>query len=80
MTEDAFEKWLINHNNQIVSKINEQINNIIKEISELEVQPETIIQGILDKTETIHKQIGFSSYSNWVQKNLPIRLEDTIKK
>ena len=78
LTEDAFEKWLINHNNQIISKINEQINNIIKEISELEIQPETIIQGILDKTETIHKQIGFSSYSNWVQKNLPIRLEDTI--
>ncbi len=80
LTEDAFEKWLINHNSQIVSKINEQINSIVKEISELEIQPETIIQEILDKTEAIHKKIGFSNYADWVQKKLPIRLEDTMLK
>jgi len=80
LTEDAFEKWLINHNNQIVSKINEQISNIVKEISELEIQPETIIQEILNKTDAIHQKIGFTNYADWVQKNLPVRLEDTLLK
>ena len=80
LTEDAFEKWLINHNNQIVSEINDQMDSIVKEISELEIQPETIIQGILDKTDEIHKKIGFSNYTNWVEKNMPVRLEDTLLK
>jgi len=78
LTEDAFEKWLINHNNQIVSKINEQIDSIVNEISELEIQPETIIQEILNKTDAIHKRIGYLNYADWVHKNLPIRLEDTL--
>jgi len=80
LTEDAFEKWLINHNNQIVSKINEQISNIVKEISELEIQPETLIQEILDKTDAIHQKMGFTNYADWVHENLPIRLEDTLLK
>ena len=80
LTEDAFEKWLINHNNQIVSKINDQISNIVKEISELEIQPETLIQEILDKTDAIHQKMGFTNYADWVHENLPIRLEDTLLK
>ena len=77
LTEDAFEKWLIDYNNQLKSEINEQISGIIKEISDFKIQPETIIRGILDRTIEIHTKLGYSTYLDWVTKNLPIRLEDT---
>jgi len=76
LTEDAFEKWLINHNNQIKSNVHEQLESIVKEISEYKVQPESIIQEILDKTDEMHKKIKFKNYSDWVANNLPVRLED----
>ncbi|MEZ4840753.1 MAG: hypothetical protein R2821_04380 [Flavobacteriaceae bacterium] len=78
LTEDAFEKWLIDHNNDIKNSVKEQIDSIAKEISELEIQPESIIQGILDRTSEIHKQINYISYNDWVKRNLPERLEDII--
>jgi len=77
LTEDAFEKWLDNHNNQIKSEVNEQLTNIVKEISEYKIQPESIIQAIIDKTNIMHKKINFINYTDWVFSNLPIRLEDT---
>lgn len=80
LTEDAFEKWLINHNNNIKNEINEQLNSIVQEISELGIQPESIIQGILDRTDKIHKNYNYSSYLDWVNKNIPERLEDILKK
>ncbi len=78
LTEDAFEKWLIDYNKNLKNNVQEQISGIIKEISEFKIQPETIILGILDKTSEIHKNINFSNYSNWVKKHTPIRLEDTF--
>ena len=80
LTEDAFEKWLTSHNNRIKRAVNDQLNSIVKEISERELQPESIIQGILDKTTTIHQQLEYSNYRNWVGKHLPVRLEELIKK
>ncbi len=76
LTDDAFEKWLVNHNNQIKNDVNEQLNNIVKEISEHKIQPESIIRAILDKTDAMHKKIDFKNYTDWVTNNLPIRLED----
>lgn len=79
LTEDAFEKWLTNYNNQIKSKINEQLSSIVNEISELEIQPEAIIQRIIDNTAKIHNYIGFKGYSNWIENNMSVRLEDILK-
>ncbi len=76
LTEDAFEKWLDNHNNQIKSEVNAQLTNIVKEISEYKMQPESIIRVIIDKTDVMHKKINFINYTDWVSNNLPIRLED----
>lgn len=80
LTEDAFEKWLTNHNNGIKSTVKDQLNSIVKEISELELQPESIIQGIIDKTTDIHQQLGYSNYREWVGKHIPVRLEELINK
>lgn len=80
LTEEAFELWLINHNNQIKSEVSEQIDGIIKEISETKIQPESIINEIIQKTDLIHKKIGYTSYKNWVLQNMPIRLEEILKK
>jgi len=79
LTEDALEKWLTNMNNEIKSKVNKDLNAIIREISKLHVQPNSVIERILAKTNQIHKKIGYSSYGDWIQKNTPDRLEDMLK-
>ena len=80
LTEDAFEKWLINHNKQIREDVNNQLDSILKEISGLDIQPESIIQGIIDKTDEIHRKYNFMNYRDWVLKNIPERLEDIVSK
>lgn len=80
LTEEAFELWLLNHNNQIKSKVSEQLDGILKEISEAKIQPESIINEIIYRTDSIHKKIGFTNYKKWVNQNMPVRLEDIIKK
>ncbi|NLP56655.1 hypothetical protein [Lutibacter sp. B1] len=79
LTEDEFEKWLLNLNNQIKSNVNKQITSIVDEISQLEIQPESIINGIIEKTDQIHKKIRYTSYSEWTKKHTPVRLEDFTK-
>lgn len=80
LNEDAFELWLSNHNNQIKSRVQTQVNTIVKEISKLKVQPISSRKGILDKIAKIHKNIGYTNYMDWVEKNKPVRLENTLKK
>lgn len=80
LTEDAFEKWLINHNKQIREDVNNQLDSILKEISGLDIQPESIIQGIIDKTDEIHQKYNYTNYRDWVHKNIPERLEDIVSK
>jgi NADPH-dependent glutamate synthase beta subunit-like oxidoreductase len=79
LTEDAFEKWLTNHNNQIKSKVKKQLNSIIEQIKIQEIKPEEITQEILNKTAAIHKKLNYTTYKNWIFKNTPIRLEDILK-
>jgi len=79
LTEDALEKWLTNINNEIKSKVDKDLNAIIREISKLHIQPNSVIEGILDKTNQIHKKIGYTNYGDWIQKNTPDRLEDMLK-
>ena len=80
LTEDAFEKWLINHNKQIREDVNNQLDSILKEISEFGIQPESIIQGIIDKTDELHRKYNFTNYRDWVLNNIPERLEDIVSK
>ncbi len=78
LTKDTFEKWLINYNNRLKSEVYQQINDVIKEISEYNIQPDSIIQCILDRTDKIHKEMNYSNYLDWVTNNLPVRLENII--
>ncbi len=80
LTKDAFEIWLTNLNDTIKGNVNKQINGIVKELSGLDIQSESIIQGILDKTGEIHSKIRFTNYSDWIKINMPQRLEDILKK
>ena len=79
LTEEAFEQWLINHNEQIKNKVAEQLDSIVKEISVAKIQPESIIQEIINKTGAIHNKIGYFNYSSWTHKNMPVRLEALLK-
>jgi len=79
LTEDALEKWLTNFNNEIKAKVNEQVDGIFNEISKLKLQPESTLQGILTKTNEIHKKINYTNYKDWVKSNTPERLEDILK-
>ncbi|AMC09789.1 hypothetical protein Lupro_00260 [Lutibacter profundi] len=79
LTEDALEKWLTNMNNEIKSEVNNNLNAIVGEISKRHVQPKSVIEGILDKINQIHKKIGYTNYRDWIKKNTPDRLEDILK-
>lgn len=79
LTEEAFEQWLIHHNAQIRNKVAEQMDNIVTEIAVAKIQPESIIQEIINKTGAIHNKIGYTNYSNWAHKNMPVRLEELLK-
>ena len=79
LTEDAFEEWLTNLNESIKSGVSDKIGSIIQEIASKEIQPDDIIQSILDKTSALNKKHNFTTYSEWIQKHRPIRLEDIIK-
>ncbi|MDV7188477.1 FAD-dependent oxidoreductase [Lutibacter sp. TH_r2] len=78
LTEDEFEKWLTSVNGEISSNVNKQMGDIVLEISKQQIQPETIIQQIAKKTKIIHKKYNYKNYLDWVQRNLPIRLEEMI--
>jgi ferredoxin--NADP+ reductase len=79
LTDDAFEEWLTNLNESIKSKVSEQITSIIDEISSKEVQPDDIIQNILDKTKSLNNLHNYTTYQDWVDRHRPIRLEELIK-
>lgn len=79
LTEDAFEEWLTNLNDSIKSGVSDRIDSIINEIGNREIQPDDIIQSILDKTKSLNDKHGYITYSEWVNKHKPIRLEELIK-
>jgi NADPH-dependent glutamate synthase beta subunit-like oxidoreductase len=80
LTEEALEVWLTNHNNTIRSEVSKQLNTIVSEIANSKMQSEEIIQNIINRTNVIHKKIGFKDYSSWVKEHTPVRLESLIKK
>ena len=78
-TEDALEKWLNTINNNIKESIKKNINTIIDEISSREIQPENVIDSILDRTKAINDKNGYSDYSVWINEHKPERLETLLK-
>ena len=80
LTKDALEKWVTYHNNEIKSKVKKQINIMLKEIANKEIQPENIIEGILNKTAKIQQNLGYKTYKDWIKKHIPNRLEDELPK
>ena len=80
LTEDAFEKWLINLNESIKEKVTDQMDSIIDKIKNSDVQSADIIQRIIDKTQALNEEHGYTSYSSWIVEHTPIRLEELIKK
>ena len=60
LTEDELEKWLTNQNNEIKAKVNQQINMIFDEISKLQIQTDSTLYGIMNKTKEIHKKLRYS--------------------
>ncbi len=77
LTDDALEAWLNNINNSIKENVSQNVDSIIEEISSQEIQPENIIKSILAKTKAINDKNGYTSYSEWIERNLPVRLEDS---
>jgi hypothetical protein len=75
LTNDALENWLTNFNSQIISDVDEQVLTISKQISTQQIQPVTSIESMLHKIAEIHKKNNYTTYKNWVEKNMPIRLE-----
>lgn len=78
LTEDALEEWLNNINTNIKNAVSDSIDSIIDEISSKDIQPESTIKGILDKTKTINDSHGYTNYAEWIETHRPIRLEDSL--
>ncbi len=79
LTEDALEEWLTNLNESIKSGVTEKIDSIISEIDNREIQPDDIIQSILDKTKSLNEKHNYSSYKEWIAKHKPVRIEELAK-
>jgi NADPH-dependent glutamate synthase beta subunit-like oxidoreductase len=78
--DDFFEEWLMNYNNNLKNKVQEQIDKIELEIKLKEIMPDHIIQNILDKTKSLQDKVGYISYSKWIKLKTPSRLEDMLNK
>ena len=80
LTDDAFETWLTNLNTDIIEEVDVQIQSIVTQISRQKIQPEISIETTRIKIAKIHHKIGYTSYANWVEKHVPVRLEELLKK
>ena len=78
LTEDALEEWLLNLNASIRKNTSKKIHSIINEISGKEIQPDDIITSILNKTKELNDANGYTSYTEWIKKQKPIRLEELL--
>ena len=79
LTDDAFEEWLTNLNDSIKSGVNKRIESIISEIGNRKIQPDDIIQNIIDRTKLLNDKHNYVTYKDWITKHRPIRLEELIK-
>ena len=79
LTDDAFEKWLVNLNESIKNDVAQNIDSIIDKIKNRDILPDDIIQRIIDKTQELNEKHGFKSYSSWISEHTPIRLEQLLK-
>lgn len=80
LTADALEDWLTALNESIKNNVYNQVNSIIKEISNRDIQPDDIIENILKKTQQLNDSNGYKNYRYWIKTHKPIRLEEIIKK
>ncbi len=79
LTEDALEEWLTNLNDSIKSGVTVSIDSIVNEIGNREIQPDDIIQSILDKTKLLNDKHNYTTYMDWISRHRPVRLEELIK-
>ena len=75
LTNDALENWLTNFNSQIIDDVDQQTLTISKQISKQQIQPVASIELMLNKITEIHRKNSYTTYINWVEKNMPTRLE-----
>ena len=76
--DDLFEEWLVNYNENLKSVVQEQIEEIDKEIRSKEIMPDEVIEGILEKSSVLQEKVGYTNYEEWIKLKLPIRLEDLL--
>jgi len=64
----------------IKNRVQDQIDEIELEIRSKEIMPDQVIQNILDRTGSLQEEVGYTSYSTWINLKTPIRLEDMLNK
>jgi len=77
---DIFEEWLVNYNENIKRKVQEQIAEIELEIHSKKIMPDHIIQSILERSKALQEKSGFKTYRDWIKSKTPVRLEDILNK
>ena len=71
--QGEYENW----HRQTVSKVDRDIDQIIGRIENQQGLPESVINEILEKVGSMQMKAGYDgNYRHWIEKHLPVRLED----
>lgn len=75
--EEDFQEWLRGKETNIEG----QMLHMVDHIEMQQFMPDEVIESILTKTEALQQKVGYDGdYDKWIEKHLPIRLEDMLGK
>lgn len=79
LSGDALDEWLTNQNESIQERVQSQVEGILYEVQK-QPKPDVIIQKtIMNRVSEIYSKIGFGNYTDWIESNIPERLEDQLE-
>ncbi|MDH3711635.1 MAG: FAD-dependent oxidoreductase [Cyclobacteriaceae bacterium] len=75
--EEDYEEWL----RKSEGSVQEQVENIARQVEHKDYLPEETIRNILDRTAAMQAEVGYpGKFMDWVAQKLPVRLEDMLEK
>ncbi len=76
---DLLEVWLKSFNEKVTEETHREVESIEKFIKGKKIQPDEVIDGILEKIADFHKKSGYTTYREWIRSKTPVRLENILK-
>ena len=68
-----------NWHRQTTVKVDSEIENIIANIEQKDFLSDSAFKTAMGKVRSLQKKVGYNgNYKSWIEKNLPVRLENTV--